>query len=81
MLNIPYDDYSQVGMFPIAYTKGVDFKPGTTPRPRTRDALEWLVAVRRERNARLPGPHLLLYSRIAARVSCACDVQLPRSRR
>jgi nitroreductase len=27
LLNIPYDDYSQVGMFPIAYTKGVDFKP------------------------------------------------------
>lgn len=27
VLNIPYDDYSQVGMFPIAYTKGVDFKP------------------------------------------------------
>jgi nitroreductase len=26
LLNIPYDDYSQVGMFPIAYTKGVDFK-------------------------------------------------------
>jgi nitroreductase len=27
VLNIPYDDYSQVGMFPIAYTLGVDFKP------------------------------------------------------
>jgi len=27
VLGIPYDDYSQVGMFPIAYTKGVDFKP------------------------------------------------------
>ena len=27
VLTIPYDDYSQVGMFPIAYTKGVDFKP------------------------------------------------------
>jgi nitroreductase len=27
VLDIPYDDYSQVGMFPIAYTLGVDFKP------------------------------------------------------
>ena len=27
LLNFPYDDYSQVGIFPITYTKGVDFKP------------------------------------------------------
>ena len=33
VLNIPYDDYSQVGMFPIAYTKGVDFKPARRLEP------------------------------------------------
>ncbi|MGH3532309.1 MAG: nitroreductase family protein [Mycobacterium sp.] len=27
LLGIPYDDYSQGGLFPIAYTKGTDFKP------------------------------------------------------
>ena len=27
LLGIPYDDYSQAGLFPIAYTKGTDFKP------------------------------------------------------
>ena len=27
VLGIPYDDYSQGGLFPIAYTKGTDFKP------------------------------------------------------
>jgi nitroreductase len=27
MLGIPYDEYSQGGLFPIAYTKGTDFKP------------------------------------------------------
>lgn len=27
ILGIPYDQYSQVGLFPIAYTKGTDFKP------------------------------------------------------
>jgi nitroreductase len=26
MLGIPYDQYTQVGLFPIAYTKGTDFK-------------------------------------------------------
>ena len=36
VLNIPYDDYSQVGMFPIAYTKGVDFKPARRLEPRSR---------------------------------------------
>ncbi|MFC7672294.1 nitroreductase family protein [Mycolicibacterium sp. GCM10028919] len=33
VLDIPYDDYSQVGMFPIAYTKGVDFKPARRLEP------------------------------------------------
>lgn len=27
VLGIPYDDYCQGGLFPIAYTKGTDFKP------------------------------------------------------
>ena len=26
LLNIPYEKYSQVGLFPVAYTKGTDFK-------------------------------------------------------
>jgi len=33
VLGIPYDDYSQMGMFPIAYTKGVDFKPARRRAP------------------------------------------------
>ena len=27
VLGIPYDQYSQGGLFPIAYTKGTDFRP------------------------------------------------------
>jgi nitroreductase len=27
VLDIPYDEYSQAGLFPIAYTKGTDFRP------------------------------------------------------
>jgi nitroreductase len=27
LLGIPYDHYTQCGLFPIAYTKGTDFKP------------------------------------------------------
>ena len=27
LLGIPYDDYTQVGMFPVAYTIGTQFKP------------------------------------------------------
>lgn len=27
VLEIPYDEYSQGGLFPIAYTKGTDFRP------------------------------------------------------
>ncbi|MDV3136499.1 nitroreductase family protein, partial [Mycobacterium sp. 29Ha] len=33
VLGIPYDTHSQVGMFPIAYTKGVDFKPAQRLAP------------------------------------------------
>ncbi|MBT7334623.1 MAG: nitroreductase family protein [Gammaproteobacteria bacterium] len=31
MLGIPYDDYMQVALIPIAYTKGTDFKPAYRP--------------------------------------------------
>ena len=27
LLGIPFDEYSQAGLFPIAYTKGTDFRP------------------------------------------------------
>ena len=27
LLGVPFDDYTQVGLFPVAYTIGVDFKP------------------------------------------------------
>jgi nitroreductase len=27
LLGIPFDKYSQGGLFPIAYTKGTDFRP------------------------------------------------------
>jgi nitroreductase len=27
LLDIPYDRYTQAGLFPVAYTKGTDFKP------------------------------------------------------
>ena len=33
VLDIPYGDYSQVGMFPIAYTLGIDFKPARRLHP------------------------------------------------
>jgi nitroreductase len=39
VLDIPYDQYSQVGMFPIAYTLGVDFKPARRLRPA--DVTHW----------------------------------------
>jgi nitroreductase len=29
LLGIPYDRYSQAGLFPIAYTQGTDFKPAS----------------------------------------------------
>ncbi len=28
LLGIPYDDYTQAGLFPVAYTVGTEFKPG-----------------------------------------------------
>jgi hypothetical protein len=27
LLDIPYQDYTQVGLFPIAYTIGTEFRP------------------------------------------------------
>jgi len=29
LLGIPYDEVTQAGMFPVAYTIGTDFKPGS----------------------------------------------------
>ncbi|MBL8776785.1 MAG: nitroreductase family protein [Acidimicrobiales bacterium] len=29
LLGIPYDAYTQAGLFPVAYTKGTDFKPAS----------------------------------------------------
>mgnify|MGYP000845363441 FL=1 len=29
LLGIPYDEYTQAGLFPVAYTKGTDFKPAS----------------------------------------------------
>ena len=31
LLGIPYEQYTQGGLFPIAYTKGTDFKPAVRP--------------------------------------------------
>jgi hypothetical protein len=31
LLGIPYERVSQAGLFPIAYTKGTDFKPAVRP--------------------------------------------------
>ena len=31
LLGIPFDQYTQAGLFPIAYTKGTDFKPAKRP--------------------------------------------------
>ena len=31
LIGIPYDDYMQVALIPIAYTKGTDFKPAYRP--------------------------------------------------
>ena len=33
VLGIPHEQFTQAGMFPIGYTKGVDFKPVPTPPP------------------------------------------------
>lgn len=39
LLGIPFDDYTQVGMFPVAYTRGLEFKPG--PRKPVSEVLSW----------------------------------------
>ncbi len=39
LLGIPYDSYTQAGLFPIAYTKGTDFKPASR-RP-TAQIVHW----------------------------------------
>ena len=39
LLGIPYDSYTQVGLFPIAYTKGTDFRPAQR-RP-VSEVLHW----------------------------------------
>ena len=39
VLGIPYDEYSQGGLFPIAYTKGTDFRPAK--RLPVEDIVHW----------------------------------------
>ena len=39
VLGIPYAEYTQAGLFPVAYTIGTDFKPG--PRADLADHLPW----------------------------------------
>ena len=39
MLGVPYDRWMQVGLFPVAYTVGLDFKP--TPRKPAADFMRW----------------------------------------
>jgi nitroreductase len=39
LLGIPYDEYSQAGLFPVAYTIGTDFKPAK--RPPAEDFVRW----------------------------------------
>lgn len=39
ILGIPYDQYTQAGLFPIAYTLGTDFKPA--PRLALDDLVHW----------------------------------------
>jgi nitroreductase len=39
LLGIPYAEYTQAGLFPVAYTIGTDFKPG--PRADLDDAIHW----------------------------------------
>lgn len=39
ILGIPYDDYSQAGLFPVAYTIGTDFK--LAKRPPAEDFVRW----------------------------------------
>ena len=39
LLGIPYDRYTQAGLFPIAYTIGADFKPA--PRLDVDELVHW----------------------------------------
>jgi nitroreductase len=39
ILGIPYERYTQVGLFPVAYSKGTDFKP--TERVALERVLHW----------------------------------------
>lgn len=39
MLNIPYDQYTQAGLFPVAYTIGTDFK--LAKRPPAEQVIRW----------------------------------------
>ena len=43
VLGIPFDEYSQGGLFPIAYTKGTDFRPAKRLPAEDSRALEQLV--------------------------------------
>ena len=44
LLGIPYDEYTQVGLFPIAYTIGTDFQPAQRLPAERGPALERLLA-------------------------------------
>ena len=39
LLGIPYDQVTQMGLFPVAYTKGTDFKPAS--RVSAADRTHW----------------------------------------
>lgn len=39
MLSIPYDEYTQAGLFPVAYTIGTDFK--LAKRPSAENVIRW----------------------------------------
>ncbi len=39
LLGIPYDGWTQAGLFPVAYTKGTDFKPA--PRIPLDEVVHW----------------------------------------
>ena len=43
LLGIPYERYSQAGLFPVAYTIGTDFKPATRPASGRVHPLERMV--------------------------------------
>jgi nitroreductase len=39
LLGIPYESYTQTGLFPVAYTIGTEFKPA--PRDRSEEKIHW----------------------------------------